>query len=378
MERFNKFISEDYGWRPSTQYLIEGSTEAAKEMEYLLVHVSNGRIPSNKKKFTHITPYAKKHGFKNPEDLGKQILKNAGISGISGSMVDNQPVNKPTWRGNNTTPKTDIIIDRKKISLKKGSSQLMSGGPAESGSTFEVAASKTKGMKEKLSALAKECEEGIENLMPSTIGTQKGGADDQRAAGTFDKDKILKAADDFNIELKEKFRLLFKNNVPFAKEFVFEAMTGKVKFDDNEGTATHFLVVDFDGDGHLENVITSADAYVSKILPRVNPEVRFKSSAQTKKKTGKTGFYNFRSVVQLSYTAQSKAVKEVYDMVDSGELQYLSEGFFDAIKRAWNKAKTFIKNLWDKVKKWISSSVNRMMDFLEIKPQITMTNEITW
>ena len=45
--------------------------------------------------------------------------------------------------------------------------------------------------------------------------------------------------------------------------------------------------VDFDGDGHLENVITSADAYVSKILPRVNPEVRFKSSAQTKKKTGK-------------------------------------------------------------------------------------------
>ena len=97
-----------------------------------------------------------------------------------------------------------------------------------------------------------------------------------------------------------------------------------------------------------------------------------------KKKTGKTGYYNFRSVVQLSYTAQSKAVKEVYDMIDSGELQYLSEGFFDAIKKAWNKAKTFVKNLWEKVKKWISGSVNRMMDFLEIKPQITMTNEITW
>ena len=126
----------------------------------------------------------------------------------------------------------------------------------------------------------------------------------------FTKDKILSAADKHNMKMKQKFRSFFDGNKAFYKEFVFEAMTGKVKFDDNEGTATHFLVVDFDGDGHLENVITSADAYVSKILPRVNPEVRFKSSAQTKKKTGKTGFYNFRSVVQLSYTAQSKAVKE--------------------------------------------------------------------
>ena len=48
-----------------------------------------------------------------------------------------------------------------------------------------------------------------------------------------------------------------------------------------------------DGDGHLENVLTSADAYVTKILSRVNPEVRFKSSAQKKKVSGKetkTGF----------------------------------------------------------------------------------------
>jgi len=45
-------------------YLIEGSTEAAKEMEYLLVHVSKGRIPAAKKKFKNIKPYAIKNGFK--------------------------------------------------------------------------------------------------------------------------------------------------------------------------------------------------------------------------------------------------------------------------------------------------------------------------
>ena len=264
------------------QMLSEGSTEAAKEMEYLLVHVANGRIPPAKKKFKNLKPYAQKNGFKKPEDLGKKILQNAGLSGRSGSMVDAQPVNKPTWKGSNTTPKTDIIIDKNKISLKKGSSQLMSGGPAESGSTFEVAASKVKGMQKQLDSLAKECQEGIENLMPSTVGTQKGGKDDQVKAGTFDKDEYLKNADDFNLELKDKFRALFQNNVAFAKEFTFEAMTGKVKFNDNNGTATHFLVVDFDGSAEYHKVSKSTDSYVAKILPKVKPDVKFKSTSVKK------------------------------------------------------------------------------------------------
>ena len=106
--------------------------------------------------------------------------------------------------------------------------------------------------------------------------------------------------------------------------------------------------------------------------------MRFKSSAQKNVKIGKTGFYNFRSVIQLSYTAQAKAVKEVYDMVDSGELQYLSEGFMDAMKRAWDKTKRFVANLWKKIKEWVASSVNRMMDFLEIKPDVKFKNEIVW
>ena len=391
MLRFKKYID-----------LVEGSTEAAKEMEYVLVDAAGG--DSGKTSYPNLEKAIK---GKDPLELGKEILTKVDLLGKGGEnkMSVSAKVNSknwpddgtPMWTGGNKTPKTDIIISSKKISLKKGSSQLMSGGIEESLSTFNVATRKTKGFDKFNDDLAIEIEQGIKDLMPAKLGDFMGGADIQKkggtvykktktkqgkiadvAAGSFTKDKILSAADKHNMKMKQKFRSFFDGNKAFYKEFVFEAMTGKVKFDDNEGTATHFLVVDFDGDGHLENVITSADAYVSKILQRVNPEVRFKSSAQTKKKTGKTGFYNFRSVVQLSYTAQSKAVKEVYDMVDSGELQYLSEGFFDAIKRAWNKAKTFIKNLWDKVKKWISSSVNRMMDFLEIKPQITMTNEITW
>lgn len=382
--------------------LLEGSTEAAKEMEYVLVDAAGG--DSGKTSYPNLKKVLKD---KEPLDLGKEILNKVDLLDKGGEtrMSESAPVNSknwpddgtPMWTGGNKTPKTDIIISSKKISLKKGSSQLMSGGIEESLSTFNVAARKTKGFDKFNNELALKIEKGIKDLMPSKLGDFMGGADLQKKggtvykktktkqgkiadvpAGTFDLDKTLSAADKHNAMLKKEFAKFFDGNKDFMKEFVFEAMTGKVKFDDNEGTATHFLVVDFDGSGHLENVITSADKYVSQILPRVKPEVRFKSSAQQKKKIGKTGYYNFRSVVQLSYTAQAKAVNEVYDMVNSGRLTYLSEGFMDAMKRAWNKAKIYVTKLWKKVKSWIATSVNRMMDFLEIKPSMQFKNEIVW
>jgi len=361
--------------------LTENSTEAAKEMEYLLVHVAGGAIPANKKKFKKISPYSKKFGFKTSEDLGKQILKNAGLSGSSGSMVENQPVNKPTWKGNNTTPKTDIIIDRKKISLKKGSSQLMSGGPAESGSTFEVAASKTKGMQKQLDALAKECEEGIANLMPSSVGTQLGGKDDQVAAGTFEKDKLLKAADNFNLELKEKFRTLFKNNPAFAKEFVFEAMTGKVKFKDNDGTADHFLVVDFDGSADFHQVKKSTDKYVSKILPKVNPDVKFKSTSVKKTIDGvenKTGYYRFWSVVGLGYKAAITKTEELMHDVENGNLVYMSEGFMDKLKSIWSHVKQIIMKAFIVIRAWLLESATNFAEFLGLSPDVNFNNTVKW
>ena len=385
--------------------LAEGSTEAAKEMEYVLVDAAGG--DSGKIAYPNLRKAISGKEIEEPLELGKEILTKVKLLDKGGEtrMSESADVNSknwpddgtPMWTGGNKTPKTDIIIAGNKISLKKGSSQLMSGGIEESLSTFNVAARKTKGFDKFNNVLALKIEKGIEDLMPSKLGDFIGGADLQKkggtvykdtrrkkgkigdvAAGTFELDKTLSAADKHNAMLKKEFATFFNGNQDFMKEFVFEAMTGKVKFDDNEGTATHFLVVDFDGDGHLENVLTSADKYVSKILPRVKPEVRFKSSAQKNVKIGKTGFYNFRSVVQLSYTAQAKAVNEVYDMVDSGEFEYLSEGFMDAMKRAWNKAKRFIVNLWKKIKEWVASSVNRMMDFLEIKPDVKFKNEIVW
>ena len=382
--------------------LTEGATEAAKEMEYVLVDAAGGT--QYKKVYTHVKPYATKNGFDNSIALGKKILQNARRQGLgyggTNRMSKSASVSS-NWRGGNKTPKTDIIIASNKISLKKGSSQIMSGGASESLSTFEAATNAMgKAFTGELATLADQVQTGINNLLPSYVGTQKGGLDIQKyggtlykntkkktgkiadvKAGTINKDKILVEADKLNHSMTGKFAQLFAGSPQFKKEFVFEAMTGKVKFGGNEGTATHFLVVDFDGSASYHKVTKSSDDYVGTILSQVSPSVKFKSTAVKRKIDGidtKTGHYRFWSTVGLMYKAAIKTQNEVYDMMNSGELEYLSEGFFDFISRAWNKFKSFVKNLIEKVKNWIKKSVNNMMEYFQLQPNVRFRNQVRW
>jgi hypothetical protein len=354
--------------------LDESFTKAAKDMENLLVDTANGVS----KRYSAIQPFLKKGGFKTSKDLGKKIFRNAGIRGTSGSMVGSQSVNKPKWRGDNKTPKTDIIVDRMKISLKTGDSQLMSGGSAEALSTYEAALDNTKFIKKQIKKLANECEKGIKDLLPNYLGKQKGGIGTQKRSGVFKKDRILKAADDFNHILKKKFIDLFQLKDDFKKEFVFEAMTGNVKFNGNNGTATHFLVCDFDGNAKFHKVTSSKSSYVKKILPQVNPNIRFKSVSQ-KSKGEKTGHYSFRGVVSLLYKAALKEQQDLEYLVSNGELEYLSEGFFDKIKSMINKVTNYITSIFNKVESFITQSAEYFADFLGLAvDNITFKNSVKW
>jgi hypothetical protein len=384
--------------------LNESATDASKEMEYVLVDAAGG--PKHKKVYNHVRPYAKKifPNLKYPSvALGKLILKNARGLKLGGTnrMSITAPKLSKKWQGGNATPKTDIIINSKKISLKRGNSRIMSGGTLESVSTFHAALNAVPAKYLGITELAKDIETGINSLLPSTLGTEMGGINTQKRGGTvyqktnqkkgwlgdvkagsFDKDKILKGADNLNKNLTKKFEQLFKASPDFKKEFVFEAMTGKVKFGGNEGTATHFLVCDFDGSASYHVVKKSSAPYVTTILSQVNPDVTFKSGAQKKTIDGikdqKTGYYRFYSVVGLTYQAAVKTQNEVYDMMNSGELEYLSEGFFDFIKRAWNKFKAYVKRLLEQVTKWVQQSAHNMMEFFQLQPKVSFNNNISW
>ena len=144
-------------------------------------------------------------------------------------------------------------------------------------------------------------------------------------------------------------------------------MTGKVKFNDNDGTATHFLVTDFDGlRPTMHKVTKSSDKYVSIIMKYVNPDVTFKSGQKVKTKAGKktkTGFYTFWSAVKIGV-----------EMIVEEEIKnanLLTEGIIDVIKRTFKKALSWIRDFFGKIYKFISKSFKRVFDFMDIEPVVS-------
>ena len=147
--------------------LKEGATDASKEMEYVLVDAAGGakhkKWPQH---YTHVQPYAAKvfPKLKYPSvALGKLILKNARGLKLGGTnrMSITAPALSKKWLGGNATPKTDIIINSKKVSLKRGNSRIMSGGTLESVSTFYAALDALPAKYLSMTDLARDIETGI-------------------------------------------------------------------------------------------------------------------------------------------------------------------------------------------------------------------------
>ena len=99
-------------------------------MEFVLVHAPGEQIS----KYSNLKSIPA-NGFEDPLDLGRKIINDIGLKGKGGKPATGVITKKkwsdgtPQWLGSNKTPKTDIILGGKKVSLKKGSSQLMSGAP---------------------------------------------------------------------------------------------------------------------------------------------------------------------------------------------------------------------------------------------------------
>ena len=267
------------------------------------------------------------------------------------------------------------MIGKRRISLKTGDAQLMSGGVNEATATFYVAAEDSGTSLDKaVSDLGKH----INNLLPSTdmrkLGI-KGNKTQLKQMGKFAEIEILKNADDAHKAFKNDLRKVFNNNPAFAEAFTFEAMTGKVKFGDSIGTADNFLVTDYEGNATIHTVTSMSDAYVKKIAKQVKPDVKFKATQSTSSQLkspenpkGKTGYYTFWSAVGLGV----KMIVE--EEIKQGEL--LNEGFMDVFKRIVNKALNFMKRFWNKVKRVVSQSWEALIRFMGLDPIVSFNNHV--
>lgn len=353
------------------KFITEGDTSAAYDMEKVIVAAAGGE------------PFVSKK-ISNSVEVGKKIINDLNLQGKGRFPKNAYPASKK-WneyfpggaKGSTLTPKTDFIIGDKRISLKTGDAQLMSGGVNEASATFYVAAETSgQSLNEAVINLSKH----IDNLLPSTdmrkLGI-KGSKTSLTKAGKFAEIEILKKADEAHKAFKDDLRAAFLNNSKFAQAFTFEAMTGMIKFDNSEATADYFLVTDYKGNANGHTVKSMEDEYVKKISKQVKPDVKFKATQSVsselkspKNPKGKTGYYTFWSAVGLGV----KMIVE--EEVKNSDV--LAEGIFDVFKRAWDKAKNWFKNFWNKVKKIVSKSWESLITFMGLEPQINYTNNVKW
>ena len=239
-------------------------------------------------------------------EKAESIIRSLNISGGSSAQGTGRGLNAsltPFWTSFgaiNKTPKTDVILGDKKISVKVGNSQLMSGGKAESIATFYAAMEETPDLLD--SPEAKAVIDTFDKFVKS--GTTKSGGVGQNLKDNADE--IIDDADKAHKEMKEKLQDLFNKSNDFKIAFAREAMSGYKKFGaDSEASADWVLSVDESlSNGTLHSV--NDDAYASKIADQIKLTVRFKSSQTTKSDLkspenpkGKTGKYRFWSVVSL-------------------------------------------------------------------------------
>ena len=283
---------------------------------------------------------------KNPKMVSKaeDIIKDLNLQGGDSARQTGRGAGNTTafWQSfgaTDKTPKTDVILGDKKISVKVGPSQLMSGGKAESTATFYAAMEDTPELLESPEAKA------VINTFDKFVKTGITQADKVAKELSKGTNEILNDADKAHKEMRSKLQDLFDKSEAFKIAFAREAMSGYKKFGpDSEASADWVLSADKSlNKGSLHSV--NDNSYVAKIADQMNMTVRFKSTSE-KTKGEKTGKYRFWSVVSLLI---NPATIDALSSLTEEDKQLNENIFTDTV----NKVKDIFQTGIEKVVKFI-------------------------
>jgi hypothetical protein len=349
------------------QSLMEEAKNRGEELEEFIVAAYNNE-PEPKARFG--VPSGA--GLNLKKTLGGKLTGKAERTG--GGSVSTTDLWSQYWApqsvpASTKTPKTDIIIGGKRISLKAGpDAQLMSGGVNESTATFYAAVDRMG--KDKLSGVYGEIENAILNLAPARVAA--GQLKDVIKSG---EDKLVNNADKAHKVLMNNMNKLFASDPQFGFEFCYEAMTGDIKFGNAGGAkggtewaaASHMLVCEFDGTKPSIHSVTDT-SYVNKVVNNTKVSVRFKTSSE-KRGGEKTGQYKYWSVIGLITSKLTEELSHEANMLTEG--QELTENI---ITKVFRKVLDFAKGLWNKVVSYIRESAKNLMEFLGFIPEVNFNN----
>jgi hypothetical protein len=276
---------------------------------------------------------------------GKAAVLGASTLDVSKNWAKYFPKGVP---GGTKTPKTDILIGKKKISLKSGKdAQLMSAAKNETLATFYNVADELS-----LTNAVNRVTQHLEKVMSSGITLSP----DIKTAKL--EDELVKAADAQHKEATKMLQALFNKDIDFKTAFAKEAMSGKIKFDNGIGSAEFMLAVEFDGSKVNWHSVNDG-SYVSGIAKQMGVNVSFKSSS-IEKKGVKTGERRWWSAVRLI----GKKLTEEFEQYEGQEL---NEGL---IAKIYNKFKGWLYGVISRISKYISESWNNLLEFMGLVPTI--------
>lgn len=324
------------------------------DFEYALINVINGK------------KYDDESLYKIAKDTVKKLNSKKERLSRPASKIKSAPISE-FWQGRDNTSKADIKSSQKKISIKMGASQLMSGSKDESLSTLRAAALKTR-MKQQDKELVEDLENMINKFKTLTI---KG-----EVAQLKESSEELSKADALNKKIQSKLRNFFEENSNFKKNFIYEALSGEMKFEGgkkSDGFAEYLLCAS----PFTENITfckTENEKLLNELSEKVTLGVRFKSTSIKKTVSGKkvkTGFRKAWPVLQLGVSEEE--LKE-FEMLYTEAINYYDEGLVQKAKEIYNKVKTKIIEWANKILEIIKQGIPKIIELIVEDIEISKIN----
>lgn len=211
--------------------------------------------------------------------------------------------------------KTDVKIGNFNISVKKGSSQILSGTPDEAIATM-LSAIQESPIKKETEIFIKRQLERIKKIKGHTTS---GSIKTNKLEGN---EEIL-IYDDMNLAVTERLNKAFNKNKEFKVSFIYEALTGKKKFGDGDAVANYLLGVDDKYSNIRLEPITME--LCRNLASKIPIRISFKTNSVKK---SSTNAYNFYSAFRMYYSNKQ------------------NEGLLDVFQNIFNKALKFISQSW--------------------------------
>ena len=282
--------------------------------------------------------------------LGKEFKTRYKLKGLKQLGASTAPTSAE-WKktgAKDRTPKTDMLDNKIHISLKKsGGSQLMSGGAAETLSTFNAAMTTYSGKNPRgLIKLMDNIESDMGKMTTTTsINALKKMRDSGKKLSADDEAKLteFKGLDKVAKDLTTQMNKIFLSE-DFKSHFCWEAATGETKFGTGaDATATH--VVTFHPKGYIENdlildSIQGAGMYLAK---KNKFYVSFKGG-------GKPTLVTRAGILKTKNESFANIVRSECAEFLTEEMEQLDEfALFDRLKKQAKNVSSAIKNQAGKI-----------------------------